>query len=170
MAACPRTHSFPWLIGCAGLPSSFFARPILMSPVCPLRTTSASPCMIRTSTPQPDGHNGQMLGFQVAIPGMISSSGTKRMSWFSGLPQLASVALALVAAVTFINWRRSIVLWFSVVTSEAIVRSFAFLMAGDAEAHRMIHHTPGDRHLRDVSMACGALHFRADVRRVVETD
>ena len=43
-------------------------------------------------------------------------------------------------------------------------------MAGDAEAHRVIHHTPSDRHLRNIPMACRALNFGADVRRVIETN
>ena len=48
---------------------------------------------MRTVRPQPDAHNVQTPGFIVAMPGMMSSSGTKRMISFSGLPQLASAAL-----------------------------------------------------------------------------
>src|SRR5262245_2044783 len=43
-------------------------------------------------------------------------------------------------------------------------------MARDAEAHRVIHHTPGNRHLGNISVTCGALNFRADMRSVIETD
>jgi hypothetical protein len=59
-------------------------------------------------TPQPAAHIGQMLGFHSATPGTTSSSGTKRMSWCSGLPQLASVALVPVIAVSLMKSRRSI--------------------------------------------------------------
>jgi hypothetical protein len=41
--------------------------------------------MTRAITPQPALQSGQMLGFQVAMPGTRSSSGMKRMTWCSGL-------------------------------------------------------------------------------------
>src|SRR5207237_584589 len=41
------------------------------------------------------------------LPGPTSSAGTKRMSWCSGFPQLASVALVPVTAVSLMNARRS---------------------------------------------------------------
>src|SRR5216117_4062307 len=66
--------------------------------------------MTRTVTPQPAAHIGQMLGFHSATPGTTSSSETKRMSWCSGLPQLASVALVPVIAVSLMKSRRSIAL------------------------------------------------------------
>ncbi len=64
--------------------------------------------MTRASTPQPALHSGHTLGFQTAIPGVSSSSGTKRISWCSGLPQPASAALVPVMAVTLKKRRRSI--------------------------------------------------------------
>ena len=38
-------------------------------------------------------------------------------------------------------------------------------MASNAEAHRVLHHTPRDRHLGNISVACRTLNFRANVRR-----
>ena len=65
--------------------------------------------MTRTVIPHPALHIGHTLGFHSAIPGTTSSSGMKRMIWFSGLPQLASVALVPVIAVSLMKSRRSIV-------------------------------------------------------------
>ena len=79
------------------------------TPGWPPRKTSASPSITRAVTPQPAEHNGHTLGFQTAMPGASSSSGTKRMIWFSGLPQLASAALVPVMAVTLRNRRRSMI-------------------------------------------------------------
>jgi hypothetical protein len=44
-----------------------------------------------------------MLGFQTATPGTSWSSGTNRIKWYSGLPQLASVALVPVNAESFMK-------------------------------------------------------------------
>ena len=40
---------------------------------------------MRTLNPQPAAHSVHTLGFIVAMPGMMSSSGTKRMIWCSGV-------------------------------------------------------------------------------------
>src|SRR4051812_13787645 len=64
--------------------------------------------MTRTVRPHPALQRGQTLGFHTACPGTMSSSGTNRMSWFSGLPQLASVALVPAIAVSLMNERLSI--------------------------------------------------------------
>src|SRR5687768_5524569 len=77
-------------------------------PACPPRTTSASASITRTVSPQPDAHEGHTLGFHTAWPGTMSSSGTKRISVFSGLPQLASAALVPEIAVSLMKERRSI--------------------------------------------------------------
>ena len=78
-----------------------------VTPGWPLRNTSASPSITRASTPQPALHSGHTLGFHTAMPGVISSSGTKRINWCSGLPQPASAALVPVMAVTLMKRRRS---------------------------------------------------------------
>ena len=77
-------------------------------PACPPRTTSASASITRTVSPHPAAHSGHTLGFHTAWPGTMSSSGTKRISVFSGLPQLASAALVLEIAVSLMKDRRSI--------------------------------------------------------------
>src|SRR5439155_5738829 len=170
MAACPRGHSLPWLIGWTGLPSSFFATPIFTTPRWPLRVTSTSASMTRTCNPQPAWHKGQMLGFHSATPGTSSSSGTKRIRWFSGLPQLASVALVPVTAESFMNARRSMALMSrsSKVTRQTIVGCVLALMTIDAKAHAQIDNALGDRLPADVAVTGRALDAGADVGRVVE--
>src|SRR5689334_20456218 len=122
--------------------------------------------MTRTVSPQPAWHSGQTLGFQVATPGMMSSSGTNRISWFSGLPQLASVALVPVMAVSLMKERRSIRRL--KVTGQAVDRRFALVVAVHTEAHRVFHVPLRHRLLTDVAVACRAFDLGADVRRVVE--
>src|SRR5947209_3752175 len=172
MAACPRGHSLPWLIGWTGLPSSFFATPIFTTPRWPLRVTSTSASMTRTCNPQPAWHKGQMLGFHSATPGTSSSSGTKRIKWFSGLPQLASVALVPVTAEIFMNAQRSMALMSrsSKVTRQTIVRGVLARMTIDAKAHAQIDNALGDRLPADVAVTGRALDAGADVGRVVEAD
>ena len=129
------------------------------------------PSMTRAVTPHPAAHNGHTLGFQTAMPGVISSSGTKRMTWFSGLPQLASAALVPVIAVTFRKRRRSMSVssaWGSVVTRQAVVRRLLFLVAVHAEPHVHVHHPSGDGLLLLVPMAGGAIDSGADVGSVLE--
>ena len=72
------------------------------------RTTSASPCITRTSVPQPAEQSVHTPGFQVAIPGTRSSSGMKRISWCSGLPQDSRAVSAPERAETLRKLRRSI--------------------------------------------------------------
>jgi hypothetical protein len=74
-----------------------------ITPAWPWRNTSASPSTTRASTPQPASHNGQMLGFHVEMPGTSSSSGMKRMIWFSGLPHAVSAALVPEIAVSLMK-------------------------------------------------------------------
>src|SRR5687767_5139777 len=134
-------------------------------PAWPLRTTSASASMTRTVRPQPARHNGQTLGFHTATPGTMSSSGTKRMSWVSGLPQLASAALVPVTAVSLMKERRSII---SEVTGQTVDRRLVFPVAAHAEAHVEIDVPLRDRLLANVAVTRRALHLGADVRSVVE--
>src|SRR5262249_19385295 len=58
----------------------------------------------------------------------------------------------------------------SKVTGEAVVRRILLPMTVHAEAHRVIAGALGDRHLREIAMAGGAVDVGADVRRVVEAD
>ena len=80
---------------------------MVTTPAWPFRTVSTSASMTRTLRPQPARHSGQTLGFQSATPGTMSSSGMKRMSWCSGFPQLASVTLVPVTAVSLMKSLRS---------------------------------------------------------------
>src|SRR5688572_947633 len=166
MAAWPRAQSPPRLTGWSGAPSSFFAAAIRTTPAWPLRTTSASASMTRTVSPQPAWHNGHTLGFQTATPGMMSSSGTNRISWFSGLPQLASVALVPVMAVSLMKERRSI--GQLEMTGETVDRRAAFVVAIHAKPHRVLDAPLCHRLLADVAVAGGAFDFRADMRGMVE--
>src|SRR5688500_885374 len=170
MADCPRAHRPPRLTGWSEAPSSFFAAAIRTTPAWPLRTTSASASMTRTVSPQPAWQSGQTLGFQVATPGMMSSSGTNLISWFSGLPQLASVALVPVMAVSLIKERRSIDGWRLEVTGQTIDRRFALVMTVHAETHRVLDAALGHRLLTDVAVTGRAVDLGADVRSVVELD
>src|SRR5579864_7598627 len=124
--------------------------------------------MIRTLTPHPLRHSGQTLGFHSATPGTRSSSGTKRMSWCSGFPQLASVALVPVMAVSLMKERRSISGGLSKVTRHALVRRVLLAVTVHAESHVEVDVTLGHGLVRDVAMAGRAFDARADVRRVVE--
>src|SRR5215813_3126716 len=103
--------------------------------------------MTRAVTPQPARHNGHTLGFHSATPGTRSSSGTKRMSWCSGFPQPASVAVVPVTAVSLMKSRLSMERdGFSralVVTGQTVVRGFLFPMTTHAEAHVVIHRPLG---------------------------
>jgi hypothetical protein len=56
----------------------------------------------------------------------------------------------------------------SVVTRQTIIRSALLLMAIDAKPHRMIHNPLRHRHLAEIPVAHRAIHFRADMRRVIE--
>src|SRR5262245_52714825 len=123
--------------------------------------------MTRTVSPQPAWHSGQTLGFQVATPGMMSSSGTNLINWFSGLPQLASVALVPVMAVSLMKERRSISGWLEV-TGQAVDRRLALVVAVHAEAHRVFDTPLSHRLLSDVAVAGRALDLGANVRSVVE--
>src|SRR5688500_1913115 len=116
-------------------------------PACPFTTTSASASMTRTVRPQPALHSGQTLGFHTAWPGTMSSSGTNRISWFSGLPQLASAALEPVMAVSLMKERRSIALE---VTGQAVNRGVVLAMTVDAEPHVEIDVPLRNRLLTDV--------------------
>src|SRR5687768_14576170 len=98
---------------------------------------------------------------------MMSSSGTKRMSWFSGLPQLASAALVPVIAVTLMKERRSIA---SEVTGQAVDRGAVLVMTVHAEPHVQVDIALRHGLLGEIAVAGGALHLAADVRRVVELD
>src|SRR5215510_12128967 len=124
--------------------------------------------MMRTCRPQPAAHSRQTLGFHTATPGTNSSSGMKRMSWSSGLPQLASAAVVPVMAVTLMNSRRSIT-WLEV-TRQAVVRRLPLPMAVHAEAHDVVDRTLGHGTAPHVTMARRAFDAGADVRRVVEPD
>src|SRR5882762_8462599 len=140
MAACPRAQRPPWLIGCMGSPSSFFAARMRTTPACPFRTTSASASITRTVRPHPAAHSGQTPGFHAATPGMMSSAGTNRTRGAAGLPQPESAALVPVTAVSLMKERRSI--------------------GGNVPL--------GDGLLPDVAVTRRALDLCADMRRVVE--
>src|SRR3984893_12670891 len=155
-------------MGCAGCPSSFFATPFRTTPGCPPRITSTSASMIRTVTPHPLRQSGQTLGLHSATPGTSSSSGTKRMSWCSGFPQLASVALVPVMAVSLMKERRSISGDPSEMTRHALVRRVLLAVTVHAESHVQVHVTLGHGLVRDVAVAGRASDARADMRRVVE--
>ena len=88
------------------------------------------------------------------------------MRWYSGLPQLARVALVPVSADNFMNRRRSI----SIMTSQTIVRCAFLLVTINAEAHRVVDNALRHRHLCNVAMAGGALNVSSNVRGVVETN
>src|SRR5688572_6164243 len=164
-------------------------------PACPPRTTSASASITRTVSPQPDAHEGHTLGFHTAWPGTMSSSGTKRISVFSGLPQLASAALVPEIAVSLMKERRSIrsisnrrrahasacacprtlkpPLYVELkrvleMTRQAIRGRVVLTVTRDAEAHVQIDIALRHRLLRDVSVTGRTLDFGANVRRVVE--
>ena len=107
-----------------------------------------------------------MLGLHTAVPGTILSSGTKRIRWYSGLPQLASVALDPVKAEILMNWRRSIL----VMARQAVVGRPLLLVAIDAKTHRVIDGALGNGHLHDITMTGGAPHLRPDMRRMIEPD
>src|SRR5262245_61165265 len=141
-------------------------------PACPFRTTSASAIIMRTVNPQPDAHSVHTLGFIVAMPGMMSSSGTKRMISFSGLPQLASAALVPVTAVSLMKERRSIRndRSTSEMTSQTVVRSLALAMTVHTKAHRHVHVSLRGALRFNVAVAGRALDVRANVRRVIEPD
>src|SRR5438128_736497 len=55
-------------------------------------------------------------------------------------------------------------------TRQTIVRRVLLLVAVHAESHGVIDDALGDRHVRHVAVARGAVHLRADVRRVIEAD
>src|SRR5687767_4969724 len=166
-------------MGSSGLPSSFLARPMRITPACPLRKTSASPSITRAITPQPALHSGQILGFHVAMPATRSSSGMKRMIWFSGLPHAVSAALVPVIAVSLMKCRRSIrarvrrvrtvrrVPWL-VMTCQAIVRCLPLLVAADAEIHVHVHGPARHRLLGLVAMTRRTFDLGANVRRMLE--
>src|SRR6202521_6160303 len=124
--------------------------------------------MIRTLTPHPLRQSGQTLGFHSATPGTSSSSGTKRTSWCSGFPQLASVALVPVMAVSLMKERRSISGGLSEVARHALVRRVLLAVAVHAESHVYVDVALGHGLVRDVAVAGRALDARADVRGVVE--
>src|SRR5437867_9693714 len=128
--------------------------------------TSASPSMTRTIKPQPAGQSGHTVGFQTEMPGVILSSGTKRIRRYSGLPQLASVTLPPVSAVALMNRRRSIL----VVTRQAVDRCLFRLVTSDAKAHRVIHRPLGHRHGRQITVTAGTFDPRLDVRCMVEAN
>src|SRR5262245_61979766 len=133
-------------------------------PACPPRTTSASASITRTVRPQPEAHDGHRLGLNTAWPGTMSSSGTKRMSVFSGLPQLVSAALVPEIAVSLMKDLRSI----SKMAREAIGWGFLLAVTRDAEAHVQIDVALRDRLLPDVAVTRRALQLRTDVRGVIE--
>src|SRR5688572_29077454 len=118
-----------------------------ITPAWPLRNTSASPSMTRAITPQPALHSGQMLGFHVATPGTRSSSGMKRMIWFSGLPHAVSAAVVPVIAVSLMKFRRSISA-ISEVTGQAVVRRLPLFVAAHTEVHVHVHRAAGHGLLR----------------------
>src|SRR5712671_5282321 len=118
--------------------------------------------MTRTCSPQPARHSGQTLGLSSATPGTSSSSGTKRMSGCSGLPQLARVALVPVMAVSFMKSRRSIEIEGvrsppSKVTGEAVVRRLLLPMTVHAESHIEIHIALGHGLLGHVAVTRSAI-------------
>src|ERR1700730_15324500 len=155
-------------MGCAGLPSSFFATPFRTMPSCPPRTTSTSASMIRTLTPHPLRQSGQTLGFHSATPGTSSSSGTKRMIWWSGFPQFASVALVPAMAVSVMKERRSISVGLSEVARHALVRRVLLAVTVHAESHVHVDVALGHCLVCDIAVAGRALDARTDVRGVVE--
>src|SRR5688572_33041307 len=118
---------------------------------------------MRTVRPQPAAHNVQTPGFIVAMPGMMSSSGTKRMISFSGLPQLASAALVPETAVSLMKDRRSITC--SEVTREAVIRSVPLPVTVHAEAHRHVDIALSDALRADIAVGGRALDVGADVTR-----
>src|SRR6516225_610266 len=128
--------------------------------------TSASPSITRTVNPQPAEQSGQILGFQTAMPATSRSSGMNRIRWYSGLPQLARVALVPVSADSFIKERRSIL----IMTGQAVVGRALLFMTIDTKTHGVVHDALRHSHLRKIAVACRAFDFRADVRRMVETD
>ena len=91
------------------------------------------------------------------------------MTWFSGLPQLASAALVPVIAVTF--QEAAAVheclerLGISSDTSGSRSTRLLFLVAIHAEPHVHVHHPSGDGLLLLVPMAGGAIDSGADVER-----
>ena len=109
-------------------------------------------------------------GLTVAMPGMMSSSGTKRMISFSGLPQLASAALVPEIAVSLMKDRRSTTRASLEVTREAIVRSLTFPVTVHAETHRHIDVALRDALRADVAVTRRAFDLGANVRRVIEPD
>src|SRR5207253_4639437 len=124
-------------------------------------------------SPQPARQSGQMLGLSSATPGTSSSSGTKRMTWCSGLPQLARVALVPQMAVSLMKSRRSITVDGVrspplKMTRETVVRRPFLPMTVHAESHIEIHIALGHRLLGDVAVTRRAIDVRADVRGMVE--
>ena len=128
--------------------------------------TSTSPCMTRTVVPQPARHSGHTPGFTSAMPGISSSSGMKRMSWFSGLPQLGERRAVPVTAVSLMN----VTAVHGISSGRSGSRSTPACCGGSRRR------TPWcDRRcaratvcLRHVAVARGAVHLRADMRRVIE--
>src|SRR6516225_1432933 len=139
-----------------------------MRPSCPWRTTSASASITRTVSPHPAEHKVQILGFQVETPGTRSSSGMKRMSCRSGLPQASSAAVAPVTAESLMKSRRSMP--FSKVTRGAVDGSPALFMTVQAETHLKVDHQDGYGLLRHVSMADLTIHARTNMWGVIETN
>src|SRR6187455_95319 len=132
-----------------------------ITPGCPLRNTSASPSMTRAITPHPALQSGQMLGFHVDTPGTRSSSGMKRMIWFSGFPHAVSAAVVPEIAVSLMKWRRSMG---SVVASQTVVRRLLALVTVDAKRHVHVDHPLRDGLGRLIAVARRTLDLRAYVR------
>src|SRR6185436_8436235 len=116
---------------------------------------------------QPALQMGQTPFLSSAIPGVRSSSGMNRISWFSGLVvEHAAMAVAPpVTAVSLMKDRRSIPLE---VAGQAVVGRLPCLVTVHAEPHGVIDVPRRDRAAGDVAVTGGAVDVIADVRRVVE--
>src|SRR5258705_11803864 len=169
MAACPRAQRPPWLIGCMGPPSSFFAARMGTTPAWPFRTTSASASITRTVRPHPAAHSWQTPGFHAATPGMMSSAGTNRTRGAAGLPQPESAALVPVTAVSLMKERRSIGGDVPLeMAGQAVDRDLPCGVTVHAVPHRQLDVPLGDGLLAAIAVTRRALALCADMRRVVE--
>src|SRR5258707_11073104 len=166
MAAWPRAQRPPWLIGCMGPPSSFFAARMRTTPACPFRTTSASASITRTVRPHPAAHSGQTPGFHAATPGMMSSAGTNRTRGAAGLPQPESAALVPVTAVSLMKERRSIGGDVPLeMAGQAVGRDLRFVVTVHAVPQRQLDVPLVDGLIPGFAVTRRAPHLRPDGRR-----
>ena len=85
----------------------------------------------------------------------------RSFSWASR-PTLRTVTPGAAIAAPSTNIRRS------EMARHAIHRRIVLLVALNAKTHRVIHFALGHRLRVHVAVACGAIHARANVRRVIE--